>query len=175
MTKFKLSIGIVAIAVLVVVGIVASTNVTPSTQTSASLAIGKPAPDFTVQSIDGTQFSLAAHRGKPVIVFGMFGGCADCIPVGQTLNQIQKDFAAQGVSVVALDVLNGESTSTLQAYGDYIKADFPLVTYNGSVIKAYNLMAPEITYVIDKNGNIADINSQALTYEQYKEQINKIL
>lgn len=137
--------------------------------------VGRPAPDFSLKDIDGQQFSLAAHKGKPVIIFAMFGGCGECIPVGQTLAQIQKDYAAQGVSVVAVDILNGEPVSTLQQYRDFAKANFPLISYDAAVVQAYQLSAPEITYVIDRNGNIVFINRNALNYDQYKEQLEKIL
>lgn len=147
----------------------------PSAVNTTSLAVGSPAPDFTLQTIDGQQFSLAAHKGKPVIIFAMFGGCGECIPVGQTLNQIQKDYAAKGVAVVAIDILNGEPLSTLQQYRDYVKAEFQFVSYDKAVVETYKLTAPEITYVINKNGNIAYINQSGLSYEQYKQQLEKAL
>jgi cytochrome c biogenesis protein CcmG/thiol:disulfide interchange protein DsbE len=146
-----------------------------STTNLSAIEVGKPAPDFSVQTIDGQQFSLAAHKGKPVIMFAMFGGCGECIPVGQTLNQIQKDYAARGMSVIAIDILENEPTSTLEQYRDFVQAKFPLVSYNEHVVRAYRLTAPEITYVIDKNGNIAYINQKGLSYEQYKQQIEKSL
>lgn len=142
---------------------------------STLVSVGKPAPDFTVQTIDGQQFSLAAHKGKPVILFAMFGGCGDCIPVGQTLNQVQSNFTAQGVTIVAIDILNGEPTSVLEQYRSETKAAFPLVSYDSSVVNAYKLTAPEITYVIDKNGNIAFVNQNALSYGQYKKQVEESL
>lgn len=146
-----------------------------ATEVSDSLAVGKPAPNFDVQTIDGQRFSLADHKGTPVIVFAMFGGCGECIPVGQTLNQIQKDYASRGVAVVAVDILKGEPTNTLQQYRDYIQAKFPFVSYDENVVQTYRLTAPEITYVIDKNGNIASINQKGLSYEEYKQQIEKSL
>lgn len=151
-------------------------NTKPTTSTSSTAtALSKPAPDFDVKTIDGQQFSLAAHKGKPVIVFAMFGGCGDCIPVGQTLSQIQNDYAAKGVSVVAMDILKGEPVSVLEQYRSDIKASFKLVSYDENVVKAYKLTAPEITYVIDKNGNIANVNQSALNYEQYKQQVEQAL
>ncbi len=170
---------IIGAAVVIAFGIYVISQ-TPKTSAGGSasttfLAVGEQAPDFSVQTIDGKQFSLANHKGKPIILFAMFGGCGECIPVGQALNQIQKDYAAKGVSVVAIDILNGEPVSTLQQYRDYIKADFPLVSYDQSVVQAYNLTAPEITYIIDKNGNIADINQGALNYQQYKDELDEII
>lgn len=153
-------------------------STTSTSNTSANntvAALGQPAPDFSVQTIDGQQFSLAAHKGKPVIMFAMFGGCGECIPVGQALNQVQKDFSAQGVTVVAIDILKGEPTSVLEQYRNVTKATFPLVSYDANVVNAYKLTAPEITYVIDKNGSVAYINQNTLSYEQYKQQVEQAL
>ncbi|MDE1925412.1 MAG: TlpA family protein disulfide reductase [Patescibacteria group bacterium] len=177
--KVSTSYIIIAVGIVVSFGIYATAHVqkysTSNSSVAVSLAVGELAPSFTVQSIDGKSFSLAEHKGKPVIIFGMFGGCGECIPTGETLNKIQKDYAAKGVSVLAIDILNGEPLSTLEQYRDYIKADFPLVVYSDSVVRAYNLTAPEITYVIDANGNIADINLSALNYQQYKDELDKII
>ena len=142
---------------------------------NSATALGRPAPDFSIQTIDGQQFSLAAHKGKPVIVFAMFGGCGECIPVGKTLNQVQKDFSSQGVTVIAIDILKGEPTSVLEQYRSDTKAVFPLVSYDANVVNTYKLTAPEITYIIDKNGVVANINQNALSYDQYKQQIERAL
>lgn len=142
---------------------------------SGVAALNKPAPKFNLTTIDGQQFSLVAHRGKPIIVFAMFGGCGECIPVGQTLNRIQKDFAAKGLAVIAFDILKGEPVSVLEQYRSYIHATFQFASYDAGVANAYKLTAPEITYVIDKNGNIAFINRKALSYKQYAQQVKKAL
>ena len=142
---------------------------------SGVAVLNKPAPNFSLRTIDGGQFSLAAHRGKAVIVFAMFGGCGECIPVGQTLNRIQKDFAAKGLAVIAFDILKGEPVSVLEQYRSYIQANFKFVSYDAGLANAYKLTAPEITYVIDKNGNIAFINRKALSYKQYRQQVEKAL
>lgn len=176
MSRIKLSI--IGLAVMLAVGgayaVLRNTKPTITTSSTATV-LSKPAPDFNVQTIDGQQFSLAAHKGKPVIVFAMFGGCGECIPVGQTLSKIQKDYAAQGVSVVAIDILKGEPVSVLEQYRSDSKVSFPLVSYDEAVVNAYKLTAPEITYVIDKNGSIASINQSALSYEQYKQQVEQAL
>lgn len=154
-------------------------STTPSSTSKPSdrniVGVNEPAPDFNVQTIDGQQFSLAAHKGKPVIVFAMFGGCGECIPVGQTLTQIKKDYAPKGVEIVAVDILKGEPTSSLEQYRNTIQANFPLVSYDEAVVRAYKLTAPEITYVIDRNGNVAFVNQSALSYEQYKQQVEQVL
>lgn len=163
---------VVIVAILLSLG---SQKGSPVVNSASASVIRNPAPDFNLQTIDGQQFSLAAHKGKPVIIFAMFGGCGQCIPVGQTLNQIYKDYVARGVSVIAVDILKGEPIRTLQQYRDFVKASFPLASYDEAVVRAYQLNTPEITYIIDKKGNIAFVNKKALSYEKYKEQLEKTL
>ena len=182
MSYKKLLIIGLAIVVIFGVGYLVLHKPQPTTLTTSSkpanstvASVNKPAPDFNVQTIDGQQFSLAAHKGKPVIVFAMFGGCGECIPVGQTLNQVQKDFSSQSVTVIAIDILKGEPTSVLAQYRSDTKAAFPLVSYDANVVNTYKLTAPEITYIINKNGNIAFVNQNALSYDQYKQQVEQAL
>lgn len=138
-------------------------------------ALNKPAPKFNLKTIDGQIFSLAAHRGKPVIIFAMFGGCGECVPVGRTLNRIQKEFAAKGLVIVAFDILKGEPTSVLEQYRSYIHAGFQFISYDAGLANAYKLTAPEITYVIDKNGIVVFINRKALSYKLYRQQVKRAL
>ena len=181
MSHRKTSIARFATLILVGGVFLAVSQMQSSATASNTLAKGgvatlnKPAPKFSLKTIDGQQFSLFAHRGKPVIIFAMFGGCGECIPVGQTLNRIQKDFASKGLVVIAVDIVKGEPISVLEQYRSYIQASFQFASYDAGIAKAYKLTAPEITYVIDKNGIVVFINKKGLSYKQYKQQVTKAL
>jgi cytochrome oxidase Cu insertion factor (SCO1/SenC/PrrC family) len=45
-----------------------SAKVTPFVDTATPAAIGQPAPNFLLKTLDGTSISLADLRGRPVIV-----------------------------------------------------------------------------------------------------------
>lgn len=68
------------------------------------LAIGAPAPDFSLPGVDGGSYSLASFKDKPVVIV-MFT-CNHC-PYVQAyedrLIAIQRDYAGRGVALVAIN------------------------------------------------------------------------
>lgn len=64
---------------------------------------GDPAPDFTLKCDDGTDFRLAEHRGKPVVIFFYpqddSGGCVD---ENQEFSALAPEFAARGTVVLGV-------------------------------------------------------------------------
>lgn len=142
--------------------------------TSSLLAIGKQAPLFQLPTISGQVFSLAANKGKTIVMFGMFGSCSDCIPEGQALNQIRQSDGSS-VEVIGLDVLNGEPASVLRNYEQIAKINIPLALFNQPVISAYRLTQPEITYIINKNGRLAYASSTFTNEASLQQQVKKAI
>lgn len=176
MKWFWWTIGLLVAVFIVIFVVHSSSSGTHSSPNSTAgvAAIGKPAPDFSVQTIDGKQFSLAAYKGKPVILFSMFD-CSECAAYAPTLMQLERDYTAQGLTVVGLDIVNDEPVSALQSFKQAASIDFPLVSYNANVASAYKLTRPDMTFVIDKNGVVRNINPSPLSYQQLKGQVEKTL
>jgi cytochrome c biogenesis protein CcmG/thiol:disulfide interchange protein DsbE len=64
---------------------------------------GTPAPELVVEDFVGDRPpTLAALRGKPVLLFLWAQGCGDCRSQGASLARIKAKYAAQGLQVVAL-------------------------------------------------------------------------
>ncbi len=62
-----------------------------------------PAPDFNALAADGTTLLLSTYRGKPVVVLFYLGyGCLHCTRQLQAFAPLTADFAAAGVSLVAI-------------------------------------------------------------------------
>lgn len=64
---------------------------------------GDPAPDFTLTRDDGTEFRLADHRGKPVVIFFYpqddSGGCVD---ENQEFSALALEFEARGAALLGI-------------------------------------------------------------------------
>ena len=75
-----------------------------------TLAIGSPAPDFTLPGIDGTIHTLAEYSKSPVLV--LVATCNHC-PASQLyetrIRKLDEDYRGQGVAVVAFNPDNPDA------------------------------------------------------------------
>ena len=71
---------------------------------ASTLGLGSPAPDFDLPGVDGQRHSLASFAGKPVLV--VIFSCNHCPYVKDyeaRMVSIQRDYAAKGVQLVAIN------------------------------------------------------------------------
>lgn len=151
----RLRIGLIAAAGAVVVAVVAAMMLTSRPTTSEATRI---APAFTLTDTAGSQVSLAAYRGKNVVLYFSEGaGCGSCL---QQMGAIEKDkaaFAAAGVTVLPI-VMNtrDQITQDMASYG----VTTPFLLDDGTVSHAYGTIGhgmhaglPGHSFVlIDKTG-----------------------
>jgi thiol-disulfide isomerase/thioredoxin len=82
----------------------------------AAALIGKNAPDFTLKDMQGQDISLASMKGHVVILDFWATWCPPCRAELPLLDQLEKDFASQGLKIVAIDV--HEPKDTIQKFLD---------------------------------------------------------
>src|SRR5665648_223474 len=90
-------------ATLAVIGVIVAMMMTSGQESSA---VTRVAPDFTLTDTSGTHVSLAALRGKNVLIYFSEGaGCEACIT---QMGIIEKDprFAAEGLTVLPLSLIH---------------------------------------------------------------------
>ena len=171
---------VVVMSGLMLVAARGSKNLPSPTQTmtragASTLAVGSKAPHFSVTTIDGQQYSLASLRGKVVILFAMFANCADCIPEGQVLSQVQRAYASKGVIVLGVDIVAGEPVALLQQYRSVGHITIPLVPYTDYIVRDYELTQPDMTYIIGQDGSVKHKNPLALSYAEFQRELANVL
>jgi peroxiredoxin len=129
----------------------------------ASLALGatvpRPSPDFAISLNDGRQIHPSEYQGKVVLLAFILTTCPHCQYTVQILAKLQKEYAAQGLQVIASAIEDMAS----MAVPDFIKRfqpGFPVgfdqreyaETYLEHPVM-YRLLMPQVV-VIDRKGVI---------------------
>jgi peroxiredoxin len=140
-----------------------------------SLAVGAPAPDFTLPDQDRQPVALADLRGTPVLlVFYPFAFSRLCTAELRRLRDDLTDYTGAGVRVLALST---DPVYALKAFREQEGLDFPLLSDfwpHGSTAQAYGVfneragMALRATFLLDADGVVrfAQVNGPGDVREQ---------
>ncbi|MCX6056131.1 MAG: TlpA disulfide reductase family protein [Chloroflexi bacterium] len=146
-----LGIGIVLVGLLLVMGF----SLDRSDETP--LAIGKMAPDFSIRSFDGKNYTLSALRGKVVLVNFWASWCLTCDEEGYMLQEVWSEVEGKGGTVfLGVDYVDTEKPALafLQARG----MTFPNGPDLGRTIsKRFRIQGVPETYLIGRDGTLLAI------------------
>jgi peroxiredoxin len=124
--------------------------------------VSKSAPDFALSDVDGQQVSLAAQRGKVVVLNFWASWCRPCLDELPLLDELHAKVAPIGGTVLGVNI----DKQRAPALGVVTSLDLklPVVFDPGSdVVAKYDPEALPTTYVIDPDGVIVETLSGKLT------------
>src|SRR5438552_14186180 len=129
--------------------------------TAAALAksffkVGDPAPNFTLETLDGQTVSLAQYKGK-VVVLGLFHNCEPCLIQGTELQKVHEAFQGKNVQVLGLNAAGNSKEKVKEFLKEFpIKVSYPyMIDPKKETDKLYGggRFIPNV-YVIDQEGII---------------------
>ena len=150
-------------------------------QRSAELIqVGMPAPDISLPSPDGKQYSLAELRGQVVLLDFWASWCGPCRRENPNVVQVYKKYKDDGFTIfsVSLDGLDTRRTAGMSAeqiaqanvgqkkrWTDAIAKDNLIWPYHVSELKKWQSQAGQLygvrgipkTFLIDREGKIAAV------------------
>jgi cytochrome c biogenesis protein CcmG/thiol:disulfide interchange protein DsbE len=154
---------VLAILVLALLALVLQACSPESGSASSDRAeIGKPAPDFTLQDLDGNTVRLSDFRGKVVFLNFWATWCPPCraeMPAIETLHRKYRDG-----DVVVLGIDLRESASTVRAFveeGGYTWTF--LLDTTGRVGSMYQVRGIPASYFVDRKGIIRAVAIGGMT------------
>jgi peroxiredoxin len=111
-----------------------------------------PAPDFTLQTLDGTQqYRLSDLTGRPVAVLFWTSWCSYCAPQAVDLETLYQRYQDQSFLVLGVGL---DDPAALQDKAEALGLTFP-VGYNPDAGELYGVEAIPYTFIIDRSGSIS--------------------
>jgi peroxiredoxin len=108
-------------------------------------------PSLTGQTVTGQAVSIAELRGRVVLINFWATWCAECRPDMLLLERLHQDFAAQGLTILGMNVR--EETQRMQRYASEWGLTYPLVMdREGVMAKAYGVIGLPTTFVVGRDG-----------------------
>ncbi|MFA7592955.1 MAG: TlpA disulfide reductase family protein [Thiohalobacteraceae bacterium] len=131
----------------------------------------KRAPEVALRTIDGNEINLAGLRGKPVLVTFWATSCPGCVKEIPHLIELYRDFAPQGLQLVAV-AMDYDPPDHVLAMRDARQIPYPIaLDSKGEAARAFGdvrltptsfLIAPDGRIVRQKIGEMemADVRAQ---------------
>ncbi len=121
--------------------------------TESSL-VGKPAPEFSLELLDGDEFSLSQQRGSIIVLDFWASWCGPCIRAMPIVEGVVEEFRDDKVRLIAVNLQ--EDPDSIRAALERMKLN-PAVALDidGVAAARYSATAIPQTVIIDRKGMVA--------------------
>lgn len=136
---------------------------------------GKPAPAFTLVTLDGKKVSLSDYKGRPVVVNFWATWCAPCKLEMPWFEEFRQKYQAQGFEILGIaedDAGKDEIAKTAKK----VAVTYPILLTDGKVAPAYGGvdMLPTSFYV-DRKGVVVTETVGLASKDEVEANIQKLL
>ncbi len=149
------------IAVMAVIGLLGYGLLTKSEE---SLAVGDPAPDKELQTLDGAGTGqIADYRGKWVLVNFWASWCGPCRLEAPALQEFNRRHRAQGFTVLGIDL--DDNTDDARAFVEKYGLSYPQLRDGDGRDRrdAYGMTGFPESFLVDPDGKLALIRRGPVT------------
>jgi thiol-disulfide isomerase/thioredoxin len=120
------------------------------------IGYGTPAPDFTLQSLDGKSVSLSEFKGKAVLVNFWATWCGPCKIETPWLVELQNEYGSQGLQIVGV-AMDESGKDEIARFAKDMGMNYPVLLGREAVGEAYGgVPALPESFFIGRDGKIVD-------------------
>ena len=118
------------------------------------LAQARPAPAFSVRTLEGKSIRLSDLRKRPVVVDFWATWCGPCRASMPHLSAMQTRYGKEGLTVIGLSV-DEQGPSRVKKFASDLGVKFTLAMANDEVLDAYGpIRSIPTTFFISRDGQI---------------------
>ncbi len=137
--------------------------------------VGKKAPEFTLNDINGRPFSLSSLRGKVVLLNFWAIWCPPCIQEFPSFVRLKSSMKGKPFEIVSVAI--DSPLKNISAFARKKGANFP-VLYDGTkkVSRSYTVFSLPTTFLIDREGRIVERFFGAHDWDsnEFKEKLERL-
>ena len=133
------------------------------------------APDFKLKAVqDGKEYSLSQFKGKVVLINFFTFFCGPCRQEMPHLSQMYQELKGQGFQTLGIGL--SSTPDQLKQIVTQLNLAYPVLEGNDAVSKAYGgVELVPLTFIIDKQGNIAHKVLGARSKEEFEKLVKPLL
>ena len=147
----------------------------PGAARAAGDLTGKPAPDFELATLDGQTLKLSSLRGKAVLLNFWATWCAPCKIEMPWFEELQKQYAAQGLVVVGV-AMDDAAPDEVRKFVKDVGASYTIVMGKEKVGEAYGgVQFLPATFYIDRDGKVVERVVGLVGHKEIENNIRKAL
>ena len=139
-----------------VLAVLAAGLLATAAQAKGFFKVGDPAPNFTLETLEGQTISLAQYKGK-VVVLGLFHICEPCLLQGTELQKVHDAMQGKNVQVLGVNSAGNSKEKVKEFLKEFpVKISYPyMVDPKKETDKLYGggRFIPNV-YVIDQEGKV---------------------
>lgn len=141
-----------------------------------TLLRGKPAPAFTLTTLEGKKVSLADYKGRPVLVNFWATWCGPCKVEMPWFEEFRKQYAAQGFEILGLTDDADAGKETIAKVAGKAGVSYPILLTDGKVQNLYGpLEVLPMSFYVDRNGVIVEQTAGLGSKNQIEANIRKVI
>ena len=134
----------------------------------------KPAPDFSLADARGAPVSLAAQKGRVVLLDFWATWCTGCKVEIPWYIEFQQKYARQGLVSIGA-AMDDEGWVKVKPYLAEHPIPYPIVIGNPDLLQPYDIKNLPVTLLIDRQGRIADAHAGVVDKDAWEQEINQLL